>query len=286
MSSHQAPRKLWWAPNTPIQYTEVNGVKIRHIEVGQGPNLVLLHTLRTHLDIFHNVVPRLSEFFTIHAMDYPGHGYSDIPRTNYTPEFFADSVEVFLAVRKIEDAKVAGVSIGGSIALMLAARNNPRLNRVIAINPCDYKGGGVGRGNLIANAVFTSFKIPLLGKITMLLNNRFVERKVFDGGVAQPASMSKEFSDQVFSIGTRPGYATAFLNLVKHVNLWNEIKENYANINIPTLLVYGEQDWSSASERAKTAKMIPSVKVEHIQNGGHFLVIDQPEEVIRIIDSF
>ena len=120
----------------------------------------------------------------------------------------------------------------------------------------------------------------------MLLNNRFVERKVFDGGVAQPASMSKEFSDQVFSIGTRPGYATAFLNLVKHVNLWNEIKENYANINIPTLLVYGEQDWSSASERAKTAKMIPAVKVEHIQNGGHFLVIDQPEEVIRIIDSF
>ncbi|HAH64725.1 MAG TPA: hypothetical protein DCL72_04450, partial [Rhizobiales bacterium] len=42
-----APDKLYWAPNLPIQYTQIDGNRIRYIKTGSGPNLVLLHTLRT-----------------------------------------------------------------------------------------------------------------------------------------------------------------------------------------------------------------------------------------------
>ncbi len=60
-SSPSAPTSLWWAPETPIQYSTVNDLRIRYIKTGQGPNLVLLHTLRTQLDIFHKVIPLLSD---------------------------------------------------------------------------------------------------------------------------------------------------------------------------------------------------------------------------------
>jgi hypothetical protein len=48
----QAPVKLRWTPDIPIESVEVNGTKLRYIKTGKGPTLVLLHTLRTQLDLF------------------------------------------------------------------------------------------------------------------------------------------------------------------------------------------------------------------------------------------
>jgi hypothetical protein len=61
----QAPRKLRWAPDIPIDYVELGGNKLRYIKTGTGPTLVLLHTLRTQLDLFEKVVPELSKHFTV-----------------------------------------------------------------------------------------------------------------------------------------------------------------------------------------------------------------------------
>ena len=45
----KAPRVLSWAPEIPITHVDVDGFKLRYIRAGRGPNVVLLHTLRTQL---------------------------------------------------------------------------------------------------------------------------------------------------------------------------------------------------------------------------------------------
>jgi pimeloyl-ACP methyl ester carboxylesterase len=60
----------------PLSYLDIDGSQIRYVKAGQGPTLLLLHTLRTQLDLFEKVIPELSKHFTVHALDYPGHGYS------------------------------------------------------------------------------------------------------------------------------------------------------------------------------------------------------------------
>ena len=112
-----------------------------HIKTGEGPALVLLQTLRTQLDLFEKVVPGLAKSFTVYAVDYPGHGYSDIPPAKYDADYFVETIESFLEALDLHDLTLAGVSIGASIALILAARNNPRVSRVAAINPYDYAEG-------------------------------------------------------------------------------------------------------------------------------------------------
>ena len=81
------PEKLSWAPEIPIQYLLVDGMKLRLIKTGAGRNLVLLHTLRTQLDLFQRMVLDLAKYFTVYALDYPGHGYSDIPNSKYDADF-------------------------------------------------------------------------------------------------------------------------------------------------------------------------------------------------------
>lgn len=92
----KAPAKLRWAPNILIDSIDIGGTKLRYIKSGKGPVLVLLHTLRTQLDLFEKVVPELSKHFTVYALDYPGHGFSDIPQARYDAAFFTQAVESFL----------------------------------------------------------------------------------------------------------------------------------------------------------------------------------------------
>lgn len=146
----QVPRSLPWAPEIPIRYLEIEGSKIRYITTGNGRAVVLLHTLRTQLDLFQKVVPELAKSFKIFALDYPGHDYSDIPKDRYDADFFVRYVEQFLDALNLRDALLVGVSIGASIALILAGRRNPHISSVVAINPYDYdKGRGMARSSLL-----------------------------------------------------------------------------------------------------------------------------------------
>src|SRR5213594_896505 len=183
-----APDRLDWAPDVPIRYVDVNGTKLRYIASGQGPALVLLHTLRTQVDMFQKVLPDLAKRFRIYALDYPGHGYSDIPEATYSSEFFVTRVAQFLDQLDIRDAVIVGESIGGSIALLLAARHNPRVRAVVAINPYDYDGGrGIRRSSLLANILFGLNNVPVLGATVTRLRLYPIVKHVLEGGVYRKA---------------------------------------------------------------------------------------------------
>lgn len=283
----QTPQVLYWDLRLPIQYTTLDGMRIRCIKTGQGPNLVLLHTLRTELDIFQKVIPRLAEVFTVHAFDYPGHGFSDIPKTEYRPELFVRAVEGFLEQMNLRDATLAGISIGGTIPLLIAAKRNPRVKKVIAINAYDYaKGTGVRRGNAVARLIFTLATVPVLGETVMRFRNALVERMIMEGGVSDPAALPEAFLKQLFAEGERKGHYRAFINLLRNASHWEDAHRVYDQITVPVLLVYGDRDWSRPEERQRTASAIPGAKVETVTNGGHFLSLDRPREVERLITEF
>jgi pimeloyl-ACP methyl ester carboxylesterase len=133
--------------------------------------------------MFQKVVPELATRFHVYALDYPGHGYSDIPRATYSAEFFVTTVANALDRLDVEDAVVVGESIGGSIALLLAARHNPRVRRVVAINPYDYDGGrGIRKSSALANLLFGLNNVPVLGATVNRLRLYPIATRVFEGG--------------------------------------------------------------------------------------------------------
>ena len=283
----EPPASLAWAPSIPIQYLDINGVRIRYIKTGNGPQLVLLHTLRTQLDIFQKVIPELARDFTVFAPDYPGHGWSDIPDVDYKPELFTRTVADFLDKLNIKNAIIAGISIGGIIPLLLAAEHNSRIRGIVSINPYDYaSGNGMGRGNLVARIIFTLAPIPVVGETVMRMRNEMVERTIFEGGVSNPSAITAPFLAEMVSVGNRPRHYRAFLNLLRHAKEWTHAHAVYGRINIPVLLVYGDHDWSNESERQTTFNEIPGAQLEMVPNGGHFLALDRPEAVIEHIKTF
>ena len=281
------PTKLRWAPNIPIDTATVNGINLRYIKTGKGPALVLLHTLRTQLDLFEKVVPELAKHFTVYTLDYPGHGYSDIPKARYDAAYFVDAVEGFLDRLDLRDVTLAGVSIGGSIALIIVARHNPRVACVIAINPYDYaKGRGMARSSLFGWMLNYASLAPLVGEIFMRLRNSFIVNRVFRGGVADAKSIPPELLKEMYAVGNRRGHYRGFLSLLRNGESWETATKDYGRIEVPVLLIWGDQDWTSPAERAHDASLVPNVQVTTIEHGGHFLPLDRPQAVSDAIARF
>ena len=282
-----APERLSWAPNIPVAYLTVGGTRLRYITAGQGPALVLLHTLRTQLDMFQRVVLPLAKRFRVYALDYPGHGYSAIPAAQYTPDFFVASVAGFLEALQIKDAVVVGESIGGSIALLLAARHHPSVRRVVAINPYDYDGGrGIRRSSAIANVLFALNDVPILGTTFTRLRQYPIVKRILEGGMYRRESMPTALAREMYEVGNRPGHYRAFMSLVRHWAGWERVRSEYKLIDRPVLLVYGDHDWSRVSEREADHQAIPGAQLRTVKDAGHFLALDAPDELVRAILDF
>ena len=281
------PKKLRWAPDIPINYINVDGYELRYIKAGRGPILVLLHTLGTQLDLFEKVVPELVNSFTVYALDYPGHGYSDIPHARYDADFFVHSIEGFLDALDLSNITLSGVSIDGSIALILAGRHNPRVTQVVAMNPYDYdKGRGMARSSLPGWIITMSAKIPVVGETVMRLRNPSIMKTVLQGGVVHPQSIPNALLKEMYKAGNRPGHYCAFVNLLRHAASWEAATRAYGTINVPVLLIWGAGDWATSSEREHDRSLLPSAQAVTVENGGHFLPLDRPDAVINQIKTF
>jgi pimeloyl-ACP methyl ester carboxylesterase len=281
------PAKLSWDANIPINTVAVDGHRLRYIKTGSGPALVLLHTLGTQLDLFAKVVPDLARHFTVYALDYPGHGYSDIPKADYDAAFFTEVVEGFLERLDLRDVTLAGVSIGGSIVLIVAARRSPRVARVVAINPYDYaKGRGMARSSLLGWMLNHVSLIPVVGEAVIRLRNLLIMKAVLLGGVANPTSIPPALLKEMYLVGNRPGHYRAFLSLLRNSASWERATRDYGQIDVPVLLVWGDQDWARPQEREHDRTLIPRVEMTTVEGGGHFLPLDQPRALTDLILRF
>jgi pimeloyl-ACP methyl ester carboxylesterase len=281
------PEKLAWDASTGIQYADIDGIKVRYIKTGTGSNLVLLHTLRTQLDLFEKVVSDLARSFTVYALDYPGHGYSDIPKARYDADFFVQSVERFLDRLDLRDVTLCGVSIGGAISLIMAGRRNARVTRILAVNPYDYaRGRGMTRSSLLGWMITVTSETPLIAGTVMRLRNFIIMKAVLQGGVAKSRSIPPALLKEMYAVGNRPGHYRAFISLLRNAASWEAATKVYGNINVPVCLIWGAQDWSRPSEREHDRGLIPGAQMTTVEDGGHFLPLDRPQELTKLIVRF
>ena len=110
------------------------GLRIHYQQVGDGPDLVLVHGLTGNLAVWHlKIVPILWDRFRVLTYDLRGHGHSDIPPTGYSADDMAGDLLGLLDRLEIARPSIVGHSYGADIALYFAALHPDRVEEVIAI---------------------------------------------------------------------------------------------------------------------------------------------------------
>jgi len=274
----------WWPDQKPefLSLTP-GGPKVRFLQAGQGPALVLLHSIRTQLDLFQRVIPKLTDHFTVYAFDYPGFGWSEIvPGTDYREPAMREHVVNFIERLDLRDVTLVGESLGATLALTTAAVLGDRVKQVVAFNPYDYLPG-VERANFLASFIIKSVRAPLIGPIFAAMESRASLAGILKGGFHDPRSLPPDFIDELVKGGKRPGYSNVARGVYKGLPSYVAARSYYARIDVPVTLVYGDHDWSRPAEREANRTRIKRAKMIVLRDTGHIASLESPEEFARIL---
>ncbi len=259
-----------------------DGSRLRYFTAGTGPPLVLLHTVRTQLDYFQRVMPKLWDSFTVYALDLPGMGWSDIvPGARYgEPELRGAAVE-FIKALDLHGATLAGESMGGALALLASIELADNVRNVVAFNPYDYPSG-LERGNWFARMIGTGVRLPGSGPIFARLENRLILEGVLAGGFADRHALPKDFLTELRRSGRRRGYPMVNRAIMRSLTGFIDAKGRYPQVMAPVTLAYSERDWSRPAEREQVARQL-GVEALTVPGTGHFSALERPTEMVRIV---
>jgi pimeloyl-ACP methyl ester carboxylesterase len=110
-----------------VPNVEVDRLSIKYEVQGEGEPLLLIPYLSADHACYAFQLPAYTEHFSCIAVDLPGSGDSDKPAGPYSTDGYADQLAGFLGAMGVEQAHVAGMSLGATVAMQLAARYPDRV---------------------------------------------------------------------------------------------------------------------------------------------------------------
>ncbi len=273
-----------WSPSGEIEYAVLgDGTRVRYLKTGSGPPLVLLHTVRTQLDHFQLVIPRIERAFTVYAVDMPGMGWSDIrPSARYDEPALRRAIVELVNGLDLDDVTLAGESMGATASLTASTELENRVRQVVAFNPYDYSRG-VGRANRVASLYVGAARLPAVGPIVTRTENKPVLGIVLRGGLVDGSNLPRHYLAELRRVGRRRGYAAVARLVYRNVDSMIAARALYGRASAPVTLAYGDHDWSQPAEREANLALLPGAGSISLPGSGHFTALEQPDRVAEIL---
>ena len=273
-----------WSPSGEIEYAKLaDGSRVRYLKAGSGPALILLHTVRTQLDHFQLVIPKILQTFTVYAIDMPGMGWSDItPGASYTEPALRRAIVEFVTTLDLNDVILAGESMGAMVSLTAAIELEDRVRRVVAFNTYDYPNG-VARANRVATIYVGSARLPAVGPLVTRMENKPVLGIVLRGGLFDGSKLPNHYLAELRRVGRRRGYPRVAREVFRNVDSMIAARALYGRVAAPVTLTYGDHDWSRIPEREANRSVLRGARPILLPETGHFASLEQPARVAEIL---
>jgi pimeloyl-ACP methyl ester carboxylesterase len=263
LSFHQGP--MPGEPNS-AQFSVLNGVRVRTVDVGQGPAVVLIHGFASSLETWSDVIPALEPTHRVLALDLMGFGWSDRPDADYSPDAEAKLVRALLDERGIERAALVAHSWGASVALALALESPERVTRLALYDAFVYDDQ--------LNTFFRMARVSGLGEALFALWYKARPEDKLALAFYEPERISQPFVDAVEAALERPGTTAAALAAVRGQRFL-ELEPHYREVEVPALILWGRDDRvTPLSVGERLSKELPNARLVVYPRCGHFPTIE------------
>jgi pimeloyl-ACP methyl ester carboxylesterase len=249
---------------------------------GPGPPLVLLHGMgASSFSWRHNLGP-LARHFRVWAPDLPGHGRSPAdPGADYCLEALSRGVLAFLDRQGIGPAALAGNSLGGGLALLLARDHPEQIAALVLLAPA----AALTRLPWLCHPL----RLPGLGRlcasllgpwlIPWALRLAYHRRELITPEVV--AGYAAPFRDLNHRLALRR------LCLQARIRPLAEIENLLRNIRQPVTLIWGARDRILLPDQALWLKArLPQAELHLLPEVGHVPQEEAPAAVNKIIIAF
>ena len=255
-------------------FTEIDGIRINYTDVGEGGTgkkcVLFLHGWGANITLFNNAISFLSPHFRVIAPDLPGFGESDEPKEPWSVDNYVDFVISFCEKMKIESCCIIAHSFGGRITIKLMSRKNLpfSVEKIVLTGSAGIRPKQSAKSKLKTRCYKLGKNILSTALFKKLMPNALENLRKKNGSADYNA-------------------ASPLMRqcLVKVVN--EDLTELIPNINVPTLLIWGEKDDATPiSDGQLMEKLIPDAGLVVFEGSGHYAFLEQSPRFCRILGSF
>ena len=272
-----------------LENIKIGDYFINYIVAGEGEPVLLIHGGNIGWGQWYLNIPELSRHFKVYALDLPGAGRStriDYSKLNLDRDF-VDVVDQFIKLKNLNDVNIVGSSIGGWIALKLALKDNPRINRLVLVDSLgftDYVS--------FSNRIIGIYPVAKIISKTILRphrENKNVEKFLRSVLHDPDLPLKKEFIDYFYETMETSHNILFFscLSSIFGINKELILRNELPRIRNNTLIVWGKNDKLLPLEKNRDSfKLIQYAQVGIIENSHHMPFIEKYAEFNKLIIDF
>jgi pimeloyl-ACP methyl ester carboxylesterase len=264
--------------------TTDDGVRLYFEETGAGRPVIFVHEFAGDLRSYELQMRHFGKRYRSIAFNARGFPPSDVPEqvSSYSQARAADDILAVLDHIGERQAHIVGLSMGGFATLHFGLRHQERALS-LCIGGCGYGAEPDKRETFRTEADVIADMIrregmPAFAERYAYGPTRVQYQNKDPRGHAEFKAMLAEHS-AIGSANTQQGVQKERPSLY---SLVDEMKR----INVPTLIITGDEDWPCLLPGILMKQSIPSAALAVMPNSGHAINIEEPEEYNRLVGDF
>lgn len=260
-------------------YADVDGVRVRYQDEGQGPAVVLIHGFASSLETWVTVTPTLKKTHRVLSLDLKGFGWTDRPEGDYSPQAQAKLVLGLMKARGIEKAALVAHSWGSSVALAATLAEPARVERIALYDAWVYDDQ--------LPTFFLWARAPGVGEaLYALFYDERSDEKMAGAFFDKSRFMTEQLVEDVERALERPGTKAAALAATRGQR-FDELEPLYRKITHPALILWGREDEVTLlSFGERLSKDLRNARLLVYPQCGHFPMIEAASASTRDLDAF
>lgn len=266
----------------PVKYADLSdGIKLAYVDEGKGSETILMiHGLGSYLPAWKKNIGELSKNYRVIAVDLPGYGKSSKDPHSGLMTFYAGVIAELIQKLELGSVNLAGHSMGGQIAMVLALEKPELVKRLILVDPAGFEAFHAGQRNW--------FKDVMTPNLVRLTTVDAIETNLASNFYRMPADAQFMIDDRIAmrDASDFENYCLAVARSV-HGMVDEPVLDKISQIKVPTLIFFGENDMlipnrylnpGFTSKIANTgAGLIKGSKLIMVPKCGHFMMFEKPE---------
>ncbi len=266
-------RVAWEDAAKPGKVVGVEGAPIHYVDEGSGPAVLLIHGFGGHTFSYRHQIADLSRDHRVVALDLLGYGYSGRTKgADYSLTAQAGRVLGLMNVLGIERASLVGHSMGGAVAMRVAAGHPDRVERLALVASVSGEALPRFRG--------LRFMRPLLPLMTHIAVDRILRASFSD-----PSKITTEVRDAYTAPMRIRGSMDGLHRMMADAKRDEEIR--FERITQPTLILWGEDERLLPGFMIdRLRQRLPRAELVTVIAAGHELLEEQPTACNRVLREF
>jgi 3-oxoadipate enol-lactonase len=222
--------------------------------------LVLLNSLGTNLEMWDDQMPELAQRFRVLRCDARGHGRSPSPAGPYSLGDLGGDVLALLDELELDRVRLAGLSLGGMVAMWVASEAPERVDRLVLACTSAQLGPA---------SVWNERIAEIRGGGMAAVVDGVVERWFTPHAPPEAVAPVRQMLET-----TPPDGYVASCEAIRDMDLRGRL----GDIAAPTLVIAGEEDPVTPPQQAeRIAGGVPDARVVVLPGASHLANIEQPE---------